>query len=54
MILFNPYEMKRKLDGFALIFGLVLLGMAVDEALEQESMKPITDLFGEVFGNEKI
>ena len=54
MILFNPYEVKRKLDEAAPIFALILLAMAVDEALEQESMKPITDLFGEVFGNEKI
>ena len=51
MILFNPYEVKRKLDGAALILGLILLGMAVDEALEQESLKPITDLVSDVFGS---
>ena len=51
MILFNPYEVKRKLDCAALILGLILLGMAVDEALEQESLKPITDLVGDIFGS---
>jgi len=53
MILFNPYEVKRKLEIAAPILGLILLGMAVDEALEQESLKPITDLVGDIFGNEK-
>ena len=49
MILFNPYEVKRKLDGAALILGLILLSMAVDEALEQESLKPVTDLARDIF-----
>ena len=53
MILFIPYEVKQKLDGAALILGLILLSMAVDEALEQESMKPITDLVGDIFGSGK-
>ncbi len=52
MILFNPYEVKRKLDGAAPILGLILLSMAVDEALEQESLKPIADLARDIFGSE--
>lgn len=49
MILFNPYEAKRKLDGAALILGLILLGMAASEALEQGSLVPITDLAKDIF-----
>jgi hypothetical protein len=50
-MLFNPYEVKRKLDGAAPILALILLSMAVDEALEQESLKPLTDLAADIFGS---
>lgn len=50
MILFNPYEVKSKLEGAAPILLIALFALALEEAKEQESSKPLTDLIGDLLG----
>ena len=54
MALFNPYLVRREIDNAAPFLLCVLLAMAVDEAIDQESLKPVTklttDLLEGIFG----
>jgi hypothetical protein len=48
MALFTTYQIKRELDALAPILAVIVVALAVDEAIEQQSLKPLTDLAGDL------
>ncbi len=51
MSFFDPYTLKREMDRMMPGLALILVVMTIMEAKEQKSIKPLTDLFDEVFGS---
>ena len=49
MVWFNSYQFKRELDAVAPVLAVVVLAMAVEEAIETESMEPVMNLIGDFF-----
>jgi hypothetical protein len=48
MALFTTYQVKRELEVAAPILAVIVVAMAVEDAIEQQSLKPLTDLAGDL------
>ena len=46
MALFTTYQVKRELDAMAPFFAFIVMAMAVEEAIANDSLEPIMKLIG--------